>query len=174
MKYIPWFHRSFDFSSQQIVFSSVLERLSGTPARLAEKVALIPENISVMRIEGSWTIKENVGHLSDLEPLWQARLQDILQGNRELTIADLQNRTTHEAHHNLEPVSRLVHRFRQMRKQTVVLLEQLTDEQVQLSALHPRLQTPMRIVDLCWFVAEHDDHHLARISQLVKSLAPST
>jgi hypothetical protein len=31
------------------------------------------------------------------------------------------------------------------------------------AALHPRLKTPMRLVDHLYFVAEHDDHHLAYI-----------
>jgi len=29
--------------------------------------------------------------------------------------------------------------------------------------LHPRLQQPLRLVDHLYFVAEHDDHHLAKI-----------
>jgi hypothetical protein len=33
---------------------------------------------------------------------------------------------------------------------------------------HPRLKVPMRLVDHLYFVAEHDDHHLARIFELVK------
>jgi hypothetical protein len=37
------------------------------------------------------------------------------------------------------------------------------------SALHPRLKTPMRLLDLAFFVAEHDDHHLATISELLRS-----
>jgi hypothetical protein len=37
-----------------------------------------------------------------------------------------------------------------------------------MSALHPRLKTPMRIIDLFLFVAEHDDHHLARITELAR------
>jgi hypothetical protein len=32
---------------------------------------------------------------------------------------------------------------------------------------HPRLKTPMRLVDHLFFVAEHDDHHLARIWELL-------
>jgi hypothetical protein len=32
---------------------------------------------------------------------------------------------------------------------------------------HPRLKTPMRLVDHLYFVAEHDDHHLARIRELL-------
>jgi hypothetical protein len=34
--------------------------------------------------------------------------------------------------------------------------------------VHPRLRQPMRFVDHLYFVAEHDDHHLATISELAK------
>lgn len=34
------------------------------------------------------------------------------------------------------------------------------------TGLHPRLKTPMRMIDLANFVAEHDDHHLASIREL--------
>jgi hypothetical protein len=37
---------------------------------------------------------------------------------------------------------------------------------LQLTAHHPRLEQPMTVVDLCFFVAEHDDHHLAAITSL--------
>jgi hypothetical protein len=32
---------------------------------------------------------------------------------------------------------------------------------------HPRLKTQMRLVDHLYFVAEHDDHHLAHIWKLI-------
>jgi hypothetical protein len=36
--------------------------------------------------------------------------------------------------------------------------------------LHPRLKVPMRLVDHLCFVAEHDDHHLARLWALVNAV----
>jgi hypothetical protein len=33
--------------------------------------------------------------------------------------------------------------------------------------MHPRLKQPMRLVDHLFFVAEHDDHHLALIRELL-------
>ena len=33
--------------------------------------------------------------------------------------------------------------------------------------LHPRLKQPMRLVDHLFFAAEHDDHHLARMWELL-------
>jgi hypothetical protein len=37
-------------------------------------------------------------------------------------------------------------------------------------ALHPRLKVNMRLVDMLYFQAEHDDYHLTRISELRRSL----
>jgi hypothetical protein len=48
--------------------------------------------------------------------------------------------------------------------------EKIDDDAFLKSSFHPRLKKPMRIVDLFLFVAEHDDHHLARIAELVKIL----
>jgi uncharacterized damage-inducible protein DinB len=45
-------------------------------------------------------------------------------------------------------------------------LDVLPAETFARSALHPRLQVPMRLVDHLFFVAEHDDHHRARIWEL--------
>jgi hypothetical protein len=56
--------------------------------------------------------------------------------------------------------------FRQIRTETVIALENIDESIVFKSAFHPRLKTPMRTMDLFLFVAEHDDHHLARITEL--------
>jgi uncharacterized damage-inducible protein DinB len=168
MQQEKWFNRKFDFSSEQNIFPSIIERLSGTPARLEEKFRNIPPDIMTIRVGDTWTIKENLGHLTDLEPLWQTRLEDILAGKEEMTPTDLQNTRTNLANHNEVPVEKLLHDFREIRQQTVDRLEKLNEQQIFMSALHPRLKTPMRTIDLFLFVAEHDDHHLARISELVK------
>ena len=170
MKQEKWFNRKFDFASSQNIFPSIIERLSGTPARLEEKLASVPPEITTIKSDGAWSIKENIGHLTDLEPLWQGRLQDILDGKAELRAADLQNTKTNEADHNAQHIEKLLKNFRQARMQTISMMEQLTEEQIFRSALHPRLKVPMRMMDSFLFVAEHDDHHLARITELVKLL----
>jgi hypothetical protein len=54
--------------------------------------------------------------------------------------------------------------------QTIAMIENLNEEQIFKSALHPRLKIPMRTMDLFLFVAEHDDYHLARITELARLL----
>jgi uncharacterized damage-inducible protein DinB len=168
MKQTKWFERKFNFTSTQNIFPIIIERLWGTPVRLEEKLKSIPPEILTTKVDNAWSIKENIGHLTDLETLWQIRLEDLIAGKQELLEADLQNTKTHNANHNDVPVEKLLKDFRKIRQETLSMLEGIDEELVFRSALHPRLKTPMRTMDLFLFVAEHDDHHLARISELVK------
>jgi uncharacterized damage-inducible protein DinB len=171
MKKVKWFERSFDFSTAQNISPSIIERLRGTPARLDEKFRSIPVNILEVKVDNTWSIKENLRHLTDLEPLWQGRLEDIINREIEMRPTDLENRKTDLANHNAKSLEELLNSFRQIRTQTVSVLEKLDQETIFRSALHPRLKTPMRTMDLFLFVAEHDDHHLARTTELIKILS---
>jgi uncharacterized damage-inducible protein DinB len=169
MKQVKWFERNFDFKAEQNIFPSLIERLSGTPARLEEKLAAIPADLWTLKPDNTWSIKENIGHLIDLEPLWQGRLTDIINGEIELRPTDLANRQTDLANHNATPLNELLQNFRAIRAQTLQQLKAIDEATIFKTALHPRLKTPMRTMDLFLFVAEHDDHHLARITELAAS-----
>jgi uncharacterized damage-inducible protein DinB len=166
MKQVQWFNRKFNFSFEQNIFPSIIERLEGRPLRLKDKIRKIPQAQLTIRYEDSWSIQENVGHLIDLEPLWQGRLEDILNGEKYLRPTDLQNRKTDLAGHNEKHISDLLAAFEHLRYKTLEKLKMLNENDVYKSALHPRLEQPMRTMDLFLFVAEHDDHRLARISAL--------
>ena len=168
MKQVKWFERKFNFTTNQNIMPSIIERLDGTSIRLEFKLKSVSSKILTTKIEDTWTIKENVGHLIDLEPLWQGRLEDIVNGLKELRTTDLLNTKTNTANHNKVAIEDLLNRFKQIRQQTVKRLEGLTEEETIKSALHPRLKTPMRTIDLFTFVAEHDDHHLARITEIIR------
>lgn len=114
-----------------------------------------------MKPGGKWSIKEEIGHLGDIEPLWSGRIDDFINGLQELRPADLTNQATHDADHNATKIVTLLQRFREQRQALVNKLLALKDEQLEGKALHPRLKTPMRIIDLAYFAAEHDDHHLS-------------
>lgn len=166
MKQVAWFDRKFYFKETQNVFPGLIERLRGTPIRLEEKVKNTPKEELTKQIDQSWSFQENIGHLIEVEPLWQERLQDIMNGEKELRQADLTNRRTYEGNYNRIPVNDILINFRVLRKKTVSLLESLSEEDIFKTSLHPRLKEPMSVFDLFYFVAEHDDHHLARIQEL--------
>lgn len=165
-----WFDRAFDFSFTENILPSIIERLWGTPLRLKEKIKEIPIAIQAIQPDGKWSIREHIGHLSDLEILWQMRLQDILEGKEIMTVWDVTNAKTTQANHNAKSADQLLAEFTAIRTQTLSQLDPLTEEEVFKFSLHPRLQTPMRVLDLFLFVAEHDDHHLANITAIHKSL----
>ena len=171
MKSTKWFDRKFNFDSEQNTFPSIIERLRGTPARLEEKLKSISPDLLEIKPGNTWSIKENIGHLIDLEPLWQGRFEDIMNGEKELRVTDLANRKTDLANHNASTLEELLGSFRQVRMQTVSLIEDIEEQIIFSYALHPRLKTPMRTMDHFLFVAEHDDHHLARITEISKLLS---
>ena len=166
---IPWFERVFTFDVPQGIYPNVIERLRGTPARLEERLRPLPRLVLTRRTAGKWSIQENAGHLLDLEPLWAGRVDDFVAGSETLRVADLTNRATHEAGHNESSLERILAGFRAARMDLVRRLETLGQAAFAGTALHPRLKTPMRLVNHLIFVAEHDDHHLARITSLMRT-----
>ena len=167
MQKTEWFKRKFPVIEDNGILHSIIERLSGTPARIEEIAGILKPDLLKFKLHEKWTIKEEIGHLSDLEPLWLDRLDDLIKRLPELRPADLTNQQTHTANHNATDTKILLGRFRQQRQKFVRRLFKLNDEQLLISSLHPRLKTPMRIVDLAYFVAEHDDHHLASIRGII-------
>jgi uncharacterized damage-inducible protein DinB len=166
MKRRVWFDRKFTLGLPPEALADLVERLRGTAARLEERTLALSQEIRTERRGDRWSIQENVGHLLDLESLWAARLDELLAGAHVLRPADLENRKTHEAGHNSRPIAELLREFPEARAALVRRIEALSDSDLARTAFHPRLQQPMGIVDLVFFVAEHDDHHLARITAI--------
>jgi uncharacterized damage-inducible protein DinB len=169
MRRTRWFDRRFPPIEDNGLLPGILERLEGTACRLRSLLSGVER---ASRVDAGWTIAQEVGHLIDLEPLWLTRAHDIIHGQADLTVADLTNRATHEGDHDQWPVPQLVERFERARCAFLAVLRGANDSDLERSARHPRLGTPMRLIDLAYFVAEHDDHHLARLRALTATDAP--
>lgn len=170
----PWFERSFPSGLPGHLLPVIVERLRGTPARLEERLRDVPQAALIRRLGETWSIQENAGHLSDVEPLWSARVDDLAAGRKELAAADLQNRRTHDANHNQARCAEIVSAFRSARRHLVQQLESFPPDRMECPALHPRLKSAMNVSDLAYFVAEHDDYHMARISELLREFLPGS
>jgi uncharacterized damage-inducible protein DinB len=161
-----WFERKFEFSFPVELYPNLLARLRGTPARLEELVRARSHEVLTAKVDGKWSAQENVGHLLDLEPLWLARVGDYVAASGELTATDLMNRRTDDADHNARPLEEILAEFRVARERLLKQVDELDVALFSRAIPHPRLKTPMRLVDHLYFVAEHDDHHLARMWEL--------
>ena len=168
MSHIPaWFERRFDFSFPVELLPNICARLRGTPARLEEILRDHSRDTLAGKTHKQWSAQEQAGHLADLEPLWLARVIDYASNRNELMAADLTNRKTDEANHNARSLPEILAEFRAGRENLLQTVLNLDDAAHSRSILHPRLKAPMRLVDHLYFVAEHDDHHLARIWELI-------
>ena len=171
MSQVPiWFERKFEFTFQVELRPNLCARLRGTPARLEEALRGRAREILIRKAQGKWSAQEHAGHLLDLEALWLARVEDYVAGSEQLTVADLRNRKTDEAEYNARPLEEILKEFRAARGRLLKRLEELGATLFARAIVHPRLKTPMRMVDHLYFVAEHDDHHLARMWELVNAV----
>lgn len=163
-----WFERKFDFSFEVDEYTTIYQRLQQAPAVLESVLRNIPEQKLTYKPDGNWSIKEHAGHLSVLEPLWRARIQDIIEKKPTLTPTDLNNSATDEAGFNQFDITALLQRFTEERRQTLSLLESINIHDHTHTSLHPRMQQPMRMIDILYFTAEHDDHHITVIREIIK------
>jgi uncharacterized damage-inducible protein DinB len=163
-----WFERKFDFAFPVEMHPNICARLRGTPPRLEDLVSGVPVDVLTRKESEKWSAQEHAGHLPDLEPLWMARIEDFLREAGKLTVADLTNQKTHQARHNERPIDGILAEFRKARARMMKRVENI-DPATSAGVLpHPRMKTPMRLVDHLYFVAEHDDHHLAHIWELIR------
>lgn len=164
---MKWFDRSFSFAFPVDIHPCVVERLHGLLPRVHHFAATVGAE-QWTRVEGAaWSAQRNIGHLADLDELFRQRIEDLLAGLPELRPADLENRRTDLADHDAQPFDAVVARLATNRSALLQRVVGLPTEAFARSALHPRLSTPMRLVDLLYFVAEHDDHHLVRMRTLL-------
>jgi len=168
MQTMIWFNRKFKFDLPPEMYPNIVERVRGAPARLEEKLRGLPDNILKRRPEKGWSIQELAGHLLVVEILWHKRNDDFKAGRTELFPADVKNTRSKETDFHQIPIEQILKDFRASREKLVAFLDSISDDQIAQSARHPRLDQPMRIIDHAFFIAEHDDHHLAQMSHYIR------
>lgn len=169
---VPWFEKSFPTGGGAGDWDALLGRLRSAPSRVEALVAGVPRAVLTRRDGSLWSVQEHAGHLWDLEDLHRRRLRDYRAGARELRPAELTNRRTWQAAHNDDEIASILEDFRWERELFVREMETLTPAERARAPMHPRLRQPMSPVDLMRFVAEHDDHHLELMQDLVTRFAP--
>jgi uncharacterized damage-inducible protein DinB len=163
----PWLERRFPTDLPNDCLPILVERLRGTPARVEDRVRGLPEPVRIARPGETWSIQENIGHLLQVEDLWMGRLDDYETGKDPLRPAAHDAERVEGAGFNGRACADILAAFRTARARLIRRLEAAPDDLFERSALHPRLGVRMRIVDLAFFAAEHDDYHLARITEIL-------
>jgi uncharacterized damage-inducible protein DinB len=168
---LKWVDRTFDFGFPVRTAPLLIERLRGTPARLDDRVRSLPRERLIRRDGAKWSIQEHAGHFVDVEALFAGRLDEYDAGATRLRPADVSGQRTWLADHNRRELSTILAEFRAARGNLVTRLEAMDEAGFARTAIHPRLDRPMRVCDMMLFEAEHDDYHLALITGLMAALA---
>jgi uncharacterized damage-inducible protein DinB len=163
----PWQDRTFPFGLPVSMFADVLERLRGTPARIEDRLDGIPSARLVAKTGAAWSIQETVGHLVLVEELWIGRVEDLLTATPVLRAAAYDAGQVPAARFNERSIAGILQAFREARSRHVGALARLATADVERTALHPRLNRQVNVLDMMVFAAEHDDHHLARITEIL-------
>src|SRR5262249_30470353 len=143
-----------------------LERLAGTPARLEERTRGLGAAIARARVNDSWSVQQNAGHLGDVEELWKLRIRELAEGVEAYSPANPEHLNHAALRHQDRTLAEVLATFRAGREELVAAFRAVDPSVHGRSAHHARLGTRMRLVDLAQFAAEHDDHHLLRIAFL--------
>ena len=158
-----WAHRTFAFVHPPWMLADFIERLRGVVPRLRSLLHGMGEDAAHDQVEGKWSIAQNIGHLADVEELWQERLEDLRQGRKTYAAAVPARFQELAKRHQERSVEVILAELESRRSRLVDALARAPAELQEASAFHERLQVPMRLVDCAQFYAEHDDHHLLRI-----------
>jgi hypothetical protein len=164
MEIIPWFERNLEFGKPKEMLPFYLERLEGTIARIQGKVKGLNENILSEKFNGKWSIKQQIGHLAEVDQIANKRLDEMMAGISPMSPAVFEPQD-----YNPWPIEKVIEFFKNGRLKNLQKYNSLADADLRKSSLHPRLKVQMTPIDLAWFDAEHDDHHLVKISEIIKT-----
>ena len=162
----PWSERKFAFGHPPWMLTDFIERLRGVLPRLDVLVIGVDDEFAHRQVDGKWSIAQNIGHLSDVEELWQERLDDLRAGRKTYTPAVGARFQELARRYQDRSVAETFNEFRTRRSRLIAALEGASPDLQRAAAFHERLQVTMRLVDCAQFYAEHDDHHLLRIRRL--------
>jgi uncharacterized damage-inducible protein DinB len=146
---------------------NILTRVRDTEIRIEYHCKNLTNEQLSFKPQGGWSIKEHIGHLIDLEELHHHRISQFAALKTDLSAADMSNAKTEASNHNSKTLEELLSEFKRVRALFITDFLALPETSQQHAALHPRLKVPMKPVDLLFFVAEHDDHHLATIMEII-------
>jgi hypothetical protein len=163
---MKWFDRKFTFGSPVTMLPFYLERLDGTLARLESKTKDLTDEVLSQKVEGKWSIKQNIGHLAEVDEIANKRIDEMVNGISPMSPAVFEPKYDY----NEQPIYEVLKFFRDNRIKNLNKYRTVSEDNLLKASLQPRLKVMMTSVDLAYFDAEHDDHHIVTINGLIKTL----
>jgi len=164
MNELAWFEREFIFNKPKEMLPYYLERLAGTIVRLEQKIKNADDAVLSERPNNKWSVKQNIGHLAEVDEIASKRIDEMISGSAVMSPAVFEPKD-----YNPWPIEKVLTFFKEVRTANLAKYQNLSESDLLNSSLHPRLKVQMTPVDLAWFDAEHDDHHLVKINLILST-----
>src|SRR5687768_16226667 len=136
MKRTEWFERKFVFGHPPGMLPFFLERLAGTIVRLDHLICGVGDPLLSEKLDGKWSVKQNIGHLAEVDDVSFKRLDEIRQGVSPMSPAVFEPRQDY----NSQNVFDILNNFRSSRERNLVKYKSISDADLGKSSLHPRLK----------------------------------
>lgn len=162
MNRLNWFERSFTFGLPAGMLPFYLERLAGSMLRIEHAVKNADDKKLSEKFNDKWSIKQNIGHLAEVDEVANKRIDEMRNGVPVLSPAVFEPQD-----YNTWPIADVLAKFVASRQANLAKYNSLQAHELLQRSLHPRLKVQMSPVDLAWFDAEHDDHHILKIKDIL-------
>ena len=153
---------------QSAYFSRYIETVDGEDVTLLlqtqmQQVITLFENLSDPQQDhryapGKWSPKEILGHLSDVERVFNYRMLAIARGETQSLPSFDENTYVENARFDAQPLSGLVRQYQLVRLGTLQLLP--TFDAATLDRVGVANNTPISVRTIAWLIAGHERHHL--------------
>src|SRR5688572_10846922 len=130
MEKLQWFERQFTFGLPVGMLPFYLERLEGTIIRIENKVKDASEKILSNRLDNKWSVKENIGHLAEVDEIALKRIDEMITGISPMSPAVFEPRAYQEWE-----LSKVITYFRETRMRNLKRYKSLRPEELKKAAL---------------------------------------
>ncbi len=163
----PWDQRTLAYGRSLEELPVLLERVLGTPARLADLTAHEPLERLSLRRQGRWSVLEHIGHLIHLQDRMDERVDDYAAQRACLCSIDLGDQERVLSGFTSRALGDVLQEFRLKRAYFVERVRSLDPGALRHQAQHPCRDQRMSVADMVLYLAEHDDHHLVLMRKLL-------
>jgi uncharacterized damage-inducible protein DinB len=143
---------------------SLMEGLENGLSQLTVFIATIPtEKLEYRYSIGKWTIKDILLHLIDAERIFAYRALRIGRGDKTPLAGFEENDYVPNANANGRSLESLIEEFQLVRKSTLLLFENFSDEQLAYLGISSDNIISVRAIG--FLIAGHQNHHLKVIQE---------
>ncbi|WP_256758485.1 DinB family protein [Cohnella sp. WQ 127256] len=157
-EYIPLIEKYLSLVPEGNLVEIMMQQHDDT---LAVLKSLSEEQASYRYAEGKWSIKQVVGHIADVERLWNYRILRIARGDSQVLSGYNRDVFTDNSPFELLPASYVIADYSAVRKSTITLVDSLTEDALLRQGEFN--EYPLSARAAAFFIAGHETHHMQMI-----------